>query len=140
MSKVEHRTIKKKRKMAVRGKMHGTADKPRVSVFRSNKHVQLQAIDDDKGGTIVGVTDIEQTEQTKDEKQAEDKKVKKAKKTKKSKKSGTKTDRAVKAAQELAKKLKAKKIKQIVFDRGPYRYQGRVKAVAEALREAGLEF
>ncbi len=131
MSKVEHRTRKQKRKMAVRAKLHGTANIPRVTVFCSNQHVQLQAIDDDKGVTLVGTTDIEKSEQSD---------AKKTKKIKKSKKSGTKTDKAVKTAQELAKKLKAKKIKQIVYDRGPYSYQGRVKAIAEALRKAGLDF
>lgn len=102
--------------MAVRSKIHGTADKPRVSVYRSNKHVQLQVIDDDEGVTLFSTTDMDKD------------------------KKGTKTERAIAAAKELAKKLKSKKIKTIIYDRGPYHYQGRVKAIAETLREAGIEF
>ncbi len=117
MPKVEHRTTKQKRKLATRNKLHGTADKPRVSIFRSNRYVQLQVIDDDEGKTLFSTTDMGVDQ-----------------------KKGTKTERAMKAAQDLAKKLKSKKIKTIIYDRGPYHYQGRVKAVAEALREAGIKF
>lgn len=117
MSQVEQHTSKQKRKMAVRSKLYGTAKRPRLSVFRSNQHIQLQVINDETGKTLLGISDMGQ-DQSK----------------------GTKTERAVKAAQQLAKKLKAKKIQAIVFDRGSYRYHGRVKAVAEALREAGIKF
>ncbi len=117
MSQIEQHTTKQKRKMAVRSKLQGTAKRPRLSIARSNQYIQLQAIDDESGKTLLGISDMGQDQPK-----------------------GTKTERAVKAAQKLAKKLKAKKIKAIVFDRGPYRYHGRVRAVAEALREAGIEF
>ncbi|MBD3249988.1 MAG: 50S ribosomal protein L18 [Candidatus Pacebacteria bacterium] len=117
MSKVNHRSTKEKRTMAVRSKLHGTAKRPRLTVFRSNKHIYLQAIDDDKAITLVGVTDA-----------GADKKYK-----------GTKTQKAVSVAKDLAQQLKDKKVKQLVFDRGPYRYHGRVKAVAQTLREQGIE-
>jgi large subunit ribosomal protein L18 len=117
MSQVEQRTTRQKRKIAVRSKLHGTAKRPRLSVFRSNQHIQLQVINDETGKTLLGMSDMGHDQPK-----------------------GTKTERAVKLAQQLAKKLKAKKIQAIVFDRSPYRYHGRIKAVAEALREAGIEF
>lgn len=117
MPKIQHHsTTKEKRQKRVRGKMFGTAQKPRLSVYRSNQHIYLQAIDDEQGQTIAAANDLG----TDNEKE------------------GTKIERAELAAQEIAKLLKKKKIKQVVFDRGHYRYHGRVKAVAEALRAAGL--
>ena len=118
MPKIKHNlTIKQKRKNRVRADIHGTAQRPRLSVLRSNKHCYLQAIDDDAGKTIASSGDM-----------GKDKKM-----------TGTKTERAKKAAEDIAKQLAQKKIKELVFDRGHYRYHGRVKAVAESLREAGLK-
>lgn len=118
MPKIKHHlTVKQKRQQRVRSKLHGTAARPRLSVLRSNKHVYLQAIDDEAGKTLTSGNDA-----------GKDKKIK-----------GTKTQRAVKVAQDLAKDLNKKKIKELVFDRGYYRYHGRVKAVADALREAGMK-
>lgn len=118
MHKISHNlSLSEKRKQRVRSKIHGSAQRPRVSVYRSNKHVFLQAIDDDAQVTIASVHD----------------------KTVKSKQGMTKTMRAEAVAVSLAKQLQSKKVKQVVFDRGSYRYHGRVKVVAQALRDAGME-
>ncbi|MFH1958919.1 MAG: 50S ribosomal protein L18 [Patescibacteria group bacterium] len=118
MSKINHNlSAKKKRQIRVRSKIHGTALCPRLSVFRSNQHFYLQAIDDDKGLTLACANDLD----------------------KKKKFIGTKTEKALVIAQEIAKQLKVKKIKQLVFDRSHCRYHGRVRAAAETLREAGLK-
>ena len=117
MSNIKHNlTIKQKRQNRVRAKIYGTAQRPRLCVFRSNKHCYLQVINDEAGKTIAAITDA----------------------TKDSKLTGTKTERAVQIAKKLATNLKKKKIKELVFDRGHYRYHGRVKSIAESLREAGL--
>lgn len=116
---------RKKREMRhkrVRAKIKGTAQKPRMSVFRSNKHIFLQLIDDEKGKTIVSVGDIA------------------PKAGKKSKIKMTKTKLAFEAGKILAESAKKKKIKNVIFDRGGYAYHGRVKAAAEGAREGGLEF
>lgn len=107
------RQIRHKR---VRAKVAGTAECPRLSVFRSNKHVFLQLVDDSKGKTLVSMSDY------------------------KIKKKIAKTDRAKETGKELAKLAKEKKIKKVVFDRGGYKYHGRVKAAADAAREEGLKF
>ncbi len=117
MSTVNHRTKKAKRALSVRKKLYGTAKRPRLSVYRSNQHIFLQLIDDDKGETILGVSDI-----------GKEKKIK-----------GTKIERSKQVAKELVKKMKVAKIKAIVFDRGPYRYHGRVKMVAQVLRNEGVK-
>lgn len=116
MAKVDHNmTGKKKRSIRIRAKLHGTAERPRVSVLRSNQHTSLQAIDDERGVTLVAAGEHELKEK------------------------GTKATRAVAVAKILAEKMKAAKVKAAVFDRGSYKYHGRVKAVAEALREAGIQ-
>lgn len=119
MPKVNLRNTREKRTMAVRSKLHGTANKPRLNVFRSNQHIYVQAIDDDKGETLAAASDA-------GEDAAE-------------KYKGTKLEKAQQVAQDFAKKLKKKKIKQLVFDRGPYKYHGRVKQIAETLREQGIK-
>jgi len=112
-----HRTsLQQKRQRRTRAKIHGSADRPRLSVSRSNRFVYLQAIDDDAGKTLASVHQ-------------------KSVKTKKS----TKTEKAQAAAQTLVEKLKKQKIKKLVFDRGHFRYHGRVKAIADTLRDGGLE-
>jgi large subunit ribosomal protein L18 len=118
MSQVKHLTTKQRRKITVRKKLHGTADRPRLTVFRSNQHIYLQLIDDDAGLSLASASSA----------------------SKEKKYTGTKTEKAGQVAKELAQLIKKKKIKQIVFDRGPYKYHGRVKAVAEQLREAGINF
>lgn len=117
MKKVRHQSRSVKRALSVRRKLHGTAKRPRLSVYRSNKHILLQVIDDDKEVTLLSITD-----------QGKEKDYK-----------GTKTEVAQKVAKDLAKEMKKAKLKQLVFDRGSYRYHGRVRAVAEALRKEGIE-
>jgi large subunit ribosomal protein L18 len=99
-----------KRRKRVRAKLHGTAERPRLTIFRSNKHTFLQAIDDVAGKTVASVH------------------------TKSIKKTGTKMETAAKAAQEIVKQLESKKISAVIIDRGSYRYHGRVKTIAETLR------
>jgi large subunit ribosomal protein L18 len=108
-------TQKLKRQIRTRNKIK-SAGRPRVSVYRSNKFISAQLIDDTKNITIVGVSE-------------------KNLKTK-----GTKTEKAKALGLLLAEKAKAKKVTKIVFDRGSYAYHGRVKSVAEGLREGGMEF
>lgn len=103
------------RKMRVRGKMNGSAQKPRLSVHRTNKYIYIQAIDDEGQKTVASASDIRM------------KTVK-----------GTKIEHAKAVAEDIAKKLKAKKVTDLIFDRGYLKYHGRVKAIAEALREQGL--
>lgn len=118
MSKINHySTLVDKRKIRVRKKLFGTESRPRLNVFRSNRHISLQVINDEQGKTLLGVSD----------------------KSKTLKLSGTKTEKAVGLAKELAKLLSKNKIEALVFDRGSYRYHGRVKAVAETLREEGIK-
>ena len=99
-----------------RAKLHGTAERPRLSVNISNKHVIAQLIDDDKGTTLVYATTVG------------------------SKLTGTKTELCAKIGSELGKKAKAAKITQAVFDRGAKLYAGRMSALADAARKEGLEF
>lgn len=117
MTKIEHnKTTTQKRKLRIRGKVTGTKKRPRLTVFRSNKHIYLQVINDETGKVMVIGNDLV------------DKKGK-----------GTKTEKAVRIAQDLLTKLKKSKISTLVFDRGAYRYHGRIKAVAETLREGGIK-
>lgn len=118
MSNINHfSTLAEKRKNRVRKKITGTQERPRLTVFRSNRHISLQVIDDVAEKTLLGITDMGKT----------------------AKFTGTKTERTVQLAQELLSKLKTKKINALVFDRGSYRYHGRVKAVAETIREGGID-
>lgn len=105
-----------KRQKRVRSKITGSSERPRLVVFRSNKHIALQVIDDSSGKTLAASTDIAKTGKT----------------------AGNKTERGIKAAQELLKSLKTKKVKNLVLDRSYYKYHGRVKAVADTLREGGI--
>lgn len=103
--------------MRVRGKLKSSPARPRVTVFRSNQHLFAQAIDDGKQIVLAAAYDLALA------------------KTEKL----TKTQKAAEVGQALAQKLQAKKITQAVFDRGAYRYHGRVKAVADALRSEGIQ-
>lgn len=104
-----------KRHKRIRGKISGTAERPRLCISRSAKYIYAQIIDDEKRITIVS---------------ANDKEIKK----------GKKTERAVEVGKLIAKEAKNKKIKKVVFDRGGYKYHGRVKSLAEGARKEGLEF
>jgi large subunit ribosomal protein L18 len=103
----------------VRKKIHGTAARPRLAVFRSNKHLTLQVIDV-AGRTIVAASTTEAGV--------------------KSEGSGATVDAATRLGQLVAERAKAAGITQVVFDRGGFAYHGRIAAVAAAAREAGLEF
>ncbi|OGZ35340.1 MAG: 50S ribosomal protein L18 [Candidatus Portnoybacteria bacterium RIFCSPLOWO2_01_FULL_43_11] len=107
-----------RRHKRIRAKTFGTAKRPRFSVFRSNRHIYGQLIDDDKGRTLISVNDLE---------------IKKKSETGKIK-------TAYETGQLIAKKALEKGIKEVVFDRGGYKYHGRVKAAAEGAREGGLDF
>ena len=104
------------RKARVRSKVHGTAERPRLSVTISNLHVSAQLIDDGAGKTVASATTV----------------GKKAK--------GTMTEKAATVGAEIAKKALKKKINTVVFDRNGRQYAGRLQALADAARKEGLEF
>ena len=106
---------KTQRQRRVRAKVQGTVNQPRLSVYRSNRAIAGQIIDDSKQVTLLG---MQQTVEMK----------------------GNKTEKAKALGVALAKAALSKKIKKVVFDKGSYRYHGRVKALAEGAREGGLEF
>ena len=99
-----------------RAKIHGTADRPRLTVHFSNQHITAQIIDDDKKATLAYATTVG------------------------AKATGTKTEKAAKIGADIAKKAKIAKISKVVFDRGSKIYAGRMSALAEAARKEGLEF
>jgi large subunit ribosomal protein L18 len=104
-----------KKKLRIRKKILGTAERPRLSVFRSSKHFYVQLIDDASGTTLASASTYK----------AE---------------SGVNKETAGKVGKEIAEKALKQNIKNVVFDRNGYLYHGRVKALAEAAREAGLQF
>jgi large subunit ribosomal protein L18 len=104
-----------RRKSRIRAKIHGTAERPRLTIFKSHKYIYAQIIDDDKGNTLV----------------AFDSQKSKAKKP---------VEQALEVGVEIAKKARAAKITKVVFDRSGYIYTGKVKMVADAARKGGLEF
>ena len=106
-----------RRRRRVRAKVRGSAERPRLSVFRSNRGIQAQLIDDDAGKTVAAVSWTE----------ADLKGLKP-------------TEQAQRAGQALAERAKGAGVENCVFDRGGYLYHGRVRALAEAAREAGLRF
>jgi large subunit ribosomal protein L18 len=101
----------------IRAKMHGTSERPRLNVYRSLNHIYVQVIDDSQGVTLVSASTVA---------------------------AKIKTSGNVAAAKEIGKlvaeRAQEKGIKRVVFDRGGYLYHGRIKALADAAREAGLEF
>jgi len=110
---------RKRRHARVRRTVIGTAERPRLSVYRSNRHVVAQVIDDGAGVTLVAASTLEADLRD----------------------GGTSNqDAAAKVGQRVAERAKAAGITSVVFDRGGFRYQGRVAALATAAREAGLEF
>ncbi len=108
-----------RRKARVKFSISQDDGRPRLSVYRSNKNIRAQIIDDNKGVTLCAVSEKDLTN--------EQKKLKK-------------TEQALALGEVLAKKALAKKISRVIFDRSGYKYHGRVKALAEAARKAGLEF
>ena len=121
---LEKQIKKIRRHNRVRAKIKGTIEIPRLCVSRSSKHLSVQLIDDVAGKTILSLNDS---------------KIK-VSSTEKGKSEGNKVLMARAIGKEIAEKAVAVKIKKIVFDRGGYKYHGRVKAVAEGAREGGLEF
>ena len=118
----EHRLARIRRHRRVRKKILGTAERPRLNVFRSNSHIYAQIIDDTQHKTLVSASTL-----TKEFKaRVEDKK--------------TKVEQSKIVGALIAEKAKEAGIEQVVFDRGGYLYHGRVKALAEAAREKGLKF
>lgn len=132
--KIKQRT---RRHCRVRVKVKGTKKTPRLSVFRSNRGLYAQLIDDEKGKTLASTSNREATGKSKV--QNPKSKVKSKNKQKVETKL-TKLEQAREVGKLVAKKALEKKIQKIVFDRGGYKYHGRVKAVAEGAREGGLTF
>ncbi len=141
----EKRQQRLSRKVRVRKKVRGTADRPRLSVFRSLSHIYAQLIDDDSGKTLASVSslrlDIPAVEPEKAAPAEEEGKKKDKKKKKKEKKpEGLKVRRSRAVGKAIAEKGTTLGIEKVVFDRGGFLYHGRVAALAEAARKNGLEF
>lgn len=117
---VKKHELQTKRKWRVRKRMHGTDSKPRLTVMKSNKHIHAQLIDDDKGHTIGSVTTA-----SKEHRKSHGKKNKEA---------------ARKLGEEIGAIAMKQNIKEIVFDRGPYKYHGVLAELADGVRQAGLKF
>lgn len=117
LKKISKNETRQRRHARLRKKISGTSTCPRLNVFRSNAHIHCQIIDDTKGTTLVSCSSVE---------------LKLA--------NGGNIEAAKQIGVEIAKRALAKEIDTVVFDRGGYLYHGRVKALAEAAREAGLKF
>lgn len=119
IKKVSRNEMRKVRHERIRENLSGTAERPRLCVFRSNANIEAQIIDDVKGTTLVSATSLDKSLKLKN---------------------GSNIEAAKVVGAEIAKRAKKAKITAVVFDRGGYLYHGRVKALAEAAREGGLEF
>jgi large subunit ribosomal protein L18 len=117
MSTVTTRQARERRHRRIRGKVRGTADRPRLAVFRSNKGIFAQLIDDESGKTLAGASWLGL-----------------------GKFKGNKVEQAAEVGKAVAAAAKKAGIDEVVFDRGGYLYHGRVKALAEGAREGGLKF
>ncbi|KIX91078.1 MULTISPECIES: 50S ribosomal protein L18 [Staphylococcus] len=118
ISKIDKNKVRLKRHARVRTKLSGTSERPRLNVYRSNKHIYAQIIDDTKGVTLAQASTKDSGVDT----------------------SATKVEMATKVGEAIAKKANEKGIEAVVFDRGGYLFHGRVKALADAARENGLQF
>jgi large subunit ribosomal protein L18 len=112
---------RERRKLRIRRKITGTAERPRLTVFRTAKHIYVQAVDDNGGRTLAHVSTLTESVQA-------------------SIKESSKTDAAKSVGKAIAKALLDKGIQHAVFDRNGYLYHGRISALADAAREAGLKF
>ena len=121
VSKESRQLVRAKKHMKIRNRFSGTAERPRLAVFRSNNHMYAQIIDDTVGNTLVSASTLEK------EIKAELEKT-------------NNVDSAAYLGTVIAKRAIEKGIKEVVFDRGGFIYQGKVAALADAAREAGLEF
>ena len=117
INKVSKNVIRERKHARVRAKVSGTAECPRLCVFRSNKHIEAQIIDDVKGVTLAHASSVALKLEN-----------------------GSNIAAASRVGEEIAKAALAKKIKNVVFDRGGYLYHGRVAALADAARKGGLKF
>ncbi|MGC4378198.1 50S ribosomal protein L18 [Fictibacillus sp. Mic-4] len=119
ITKADKNVARKKRHARVRRSVVGTAERPRLNVFRSSKHIYAQIIDDQNGVTIASASTLDKTLDVPN---------------------GGNVEAAKQIGEAIAKRAAEKGIKAVIFDRGGYLYHGRVKALADAAREAGLEF
>ncbi|MDQ0215726.1 large subunit ribosomal protein L18 [Oikeobacillus pervagus] len=119
ITKPDKNKVRKKRHGRVRAKIDGTESRPRLNVFRSNKHIYAQVIDDTKGVTLASASTL-------------DKEI--------NVESAGNVEAAVKVGELVAKRAVEKGINSVVFDRGGYLFHGRIKALADAARENGLQF
>lgn len=117
IKKVSRNKLRKKRHLRVRGKISGTDVRPRLSIYKSNKNISVQLIDDINGITLASATSLKMDLKNK-----------------------ANIEAAKLVGKEIAKQAKEKKIKEIVFDRSGYIYHGKIKALAETVRESGLKF
>ena len=121
VSKESRQLVRAKKHMKIRNRFSGTAERPRLAVFRSNNHMYAQIIDDTVGNTLVSASTLEK------EIKAELEKT-------------NNVDAAAYLGTVIAKRAIEKGIKEVVFDRGGFIYQGKIQALADAAREAGLDF
>ena len=136
------RAARLRRHERVRERVSGTPQRPRLCVFRSLKHIYAQIIDDQVGRTLVAASDLEKDFRlpTDGKKPARSKKAEARPETAPPDEGKAKKDVASRVGGLLAQRALEKGIKMVVFDRGGYRFHGRVKALAEAARKAGLQF
>ena len=120
-SKESRTKVRLKKHKRIRNRFSGTAERPRLAVFRSNNHMYAQIIDDSVGNTLVAASTLQKDVKAELEKT-------------------NNVDAAAYLGKVIAEKALEKGIKEVVFDRGGFIYQGKVKALADAAREAGLEF
>ena len=121
MAKVTRSAARQKRHRRVRRKVRGTPERPRLNVFRSLKHIRAQVIDDEHGHTLASASTLDPELQARLE-------------------GLSKVDQARAVGELVAERTRARGIEQVVFDRGGYRYHGRVKSLAEGARSGGLQF
>ncbi len=124
ISKTSKDQTRQKVHSRIRKKLMGTEERPRLNVYRSENHIYAQVIDDAKGVTLVHATSLEKAKGVKGDKRP----------------TGGNVSSAKEVGKLIAQRAKDKGIKKVVFDRGGYLYHGRIKALADAAREAGLEF
>lgn len=117
ISKPDKNKLRLKRHRRIRGKISGTAERPRLSIFRSNKNIYAQLIDDVAGVTLASASTLDENVSD-----------------------ATKVEQAAAVGKAIAEAAKAKNISTVVFDRSGYLYHGRVQALADAARESGLDF
>ena len=119
INKIDKNEIRKRKHLRVRKSVSGTTERPRLCVYRSNSHIYAQIIDDTTGTTLAAASSLDKDVKTEN---------------------GGNIDAAKEVGKLIAARAQDKKITEVVFDRGGYVYHGRVAALAEAAREAGLQF